>query len=78
METQPPENGHHKKGDRRSQKIRDQRSLSHKPEVSAPGKPLGSRGPEMGAVASLLLPHTPSRTLWPVHETGGASLHMLR
>ena len=28
-------------------------------------------------VAPLLLPHTPPRTLWPVHETRGASLHML-
>ena len=28
-------------------------------------------------VASLLLPHTPPRTLWPVHETRGAGLHML-
>ena len=28
-------------------------------------------------VASLLLPHTPPRTLRPVHETRGASLHML-
>ena len=28
-------------------------------------------------VALLLLPHTLPRTLWPVHETRGASLHML-
>ena len=28
-------------------------------------------------VASLLFPHTLLRTLWPVHETRGASLHML-
>ena len=28
-------------------------------------------------VALLLLPHTPLRTLRPVHETRGASLHML-
>ena len=33
-----------KKGDHRSRKTRDHRSLSHKPEVSAPGEPLGSRG----------------------------------
>ena len=33
-----------KKGDRGSRKTGDHRSLSHKPEVSAPGKPLGSRG----------------------------------
>ena len=78
MEAQPPGIGHHKKGDRRSQKTGDHSSLSHKPEVSAPGEPLGSRGREVGAVASLLLPHTPLRTLRPVHETRGASLHMLR
>ena len=28
-------------------------------------------------VASLLLPHTPPGTLQPVHETRGASLHVL-
>ena len=33
-----------KKGDCRSRKTGDHRSLSHKPEVSAPGEPLGSRG----------------------------------
>ena len=59
-------------------KTGDHRSLSHKPEVSAPGEPLGSCGREVGAVALLLLPHTPPRTLQPVHETRGASLHMLR
>ena len=67
-----------KKGDRRSRKTGDHRSLSHKPEVSAPEEPLGSRGQEVGAVALLLLLHTPPRTLRPAHETRGASLHMLR
>ena len=33
-----------KKGDCRSRKTGDHRSLSHKPEVSAPGEPLGSCG----------------------------------
>ena len=33
-----------KKGDHRSRKTGDHRSLSHKPEVSAPGEPLGSHG----------------------------------
>ena len=47
------------------------------PEVSTPGEPLISREREVGVVASLLLPHTPPRTLRPVHETRGASLHML-
>ena len=56
----------------------DHRSLSHKTEVSAQGEPLGSHGPEAEAVALLLLPHTPPRTLRSVHETRGASLHMLR
>ena len=32
---------------------------------------------EVGVVALLLLPHTPSRTLRPVHEAGAAALHML-
>ena len=47
------------------------------PEVSTLGEPLSSREREVGVVASLLLPHTPPRTLRPVHETRGASLHML-
>ena len=50
----------------------------HMPKVSAPGEPLGSRGREVGVVASLLLPHTPPRTLQPVHKTRGESLHVLR
>ena len=32
---------------------------------------------EVGVAALLLLPHTPSRTLWPVHEARVAALHML-
>ena len=32
---------------------------------------------EVGVVALLLLPPTPSRTLLPVHEARGAALHML-
>ena len=47
------------------------------PKVSRLGEPLGSREWEVEVVASLLLPHTPPRTLWPVHETGGTTLHML-
>ena len=79
MEAQPPEIEHHIKetiGLRKPETI----GLYHRhtPEVSAQGEPLGSRGREVGAVASLLLPHTPPRTLWPVHETRGACLHMLR
>ena len=36
-----------------------------------------SRGQEVGVVALLLLLHTLSRTLRPVHETWAAALHML-
>ena len=36
-----------------------------------------SREQEAGVVALLLLPHTSSRTLWPVHEAWAAALHML-
>ena len=65
-------------GDRRSQK-EETRGLYHRhiPEVSPPGEPLSSREQEVGVVALLLLPHTPPRTLRPVHETRGAGLHML-
>ena len=57
----------------------DRRGLYHRhiPEVSPPGEPLSSREREVGVVALLLLPHTPPRTLRPVHETRGAGLHML-
>ena len=79
MGAQPPEIEHHRKetvGLRKPETI----GLYHRhtSEVSAPGEPLGSRGREVGVVASLLLPHTPPRTLRPVHETRGAGLHMLR
>ena len=65
-------------GDQRSQK-EETRGLYHRhtPEVSTPGGPLSSHEREVGVVASLLLPHTPPRTLWPVHETRGAGFHML-
>ena len=65
-------------GDRRSQK-EETRGLYHRhtPEVSPPGEPPSSREREVGVVASLLLPHTPPRTLQPVHEARGAALHML-
>ena len=65
-------------GDRRSQK-EETRGLYHRhtPQVSTPGEPLSSHEREVGVVASLLLPHTPLRTLRPVHETRGAGLHVL-
>ena len=65
-------------GDRRSHK-EETRGLYHRhtPEVSTPGEPPSSREREVGVVALLLLPHTLPRTLRPVHETRGASLHML-
>ena len=43
----------------------------HTPEVSTPGEPPSSHEREAGVVASLLLPHTPLRTLQPVHEARG-------
>ena len=65
-------------GDRRPQK-EETRGLYHRytPEVSTPGEPPSSREWRVGVVASLLLPHTLPRTLRPVHEARGASLHML-
>ena len=65
-------------GDQRSQK-EETRGLYHRhaPEVSPPGEPPSSREREVGVIASLLLPHTPPRTLRPVHEARGAALHML-
>ena len=41
-----------KEGDRGPWKTRGHGSLSHKTEVFAPGKPLGSRGPEVEATSS--------------------------
>ena len=38
---------------------------------------MSSREQEVGVVALLLLPPTPPRTLWPLHEARGAALHML-
>ena len=66
------------KGDQRSQK-EETRGLYHRhmPEVSTPGEPPSSHEREVGVVASLLLPHTLPRTLWPVHETRWASFHVL-
>ena len=65
-------------GDQRSQK-EETRGLYHRhtPEVSTSGEPPSSREREVGVVALLLLPHTPPRTLQPVHEARGAGLHML-
>ena len=65
-------------GDQRSQK-EETRGLyhRHKPEVSTPGEPSSSREQEVGVVALLLLPHTPLRILWSVHEARGAALHTL-
>ena len=65
-------------GDQRSQK-EETRGLYHRhtPEVSTPGEPPSSWEREVGVVASLLLPHTPPRTLRPIHETREAGLHML-
>ena len=41
-----------KEGDRGPRETGGHRSLSHKTEVFASGKPLGSRGPELEATSS--------------------------
>ena len=65
-------------GDRRSQKEETRGPYHrHTPEVSPPGEPPSSREQEVRVLASLLLPHTPLRTLRPIHEARGAALHML-
>ena len=72
MGAQPPEiEIEHHRGETRGLYHR------HTSEVSKEGEPPSSREREVGVVASLLLPHTLLRTLWPVHETRGAGLHML-
>ena len=54
-----------------------------RPRVSTQEEPLKLRlqsilcGQEAGAVASLLIPPTSSRTLWPVHDAWVAALHMV-
>ena len=64
--------------DRRSQSQSNTRGLDHSQtlEVSTSGEPprrvLMSKRCEV-----LFLPHTLSRTLWPVHEAGTAALHEL-
>ena len=59
-------------GDQRSQK-EEARGLYHRhaPEVSPPGEPPSPRKQEVGVVALLLFPPTPSRTLRSVHEARG-------
>ena len=78
MEVQPPGIEQHKTETKGLRKKRPE-GLYHRqiPEVSTPGEPPSSREQEVGVVASLLLPHTPSRTLRPVHEVSGTALHML-
>ena len=77
MGAQPPEIEHHRMETKGLRKRRPGVSITDMPEVSTPGEPPSSREREVGVVALLLLPHTPPRTLRPVHETRGASLHML-
>ena len=77
MGAQPPEIEHHRKETESLRKRRPGVYHGHTPEVSTPGKPPSSHEREVGVVASLLLPHTPPRTFWPVHETREASLHVL-
>ena len=76
MEAQPPEIEQHKT---------ETKGLNNRkrPRVSTQEEPLKPRlqsilcGQEAGAVASLLIPPTSSRTLWPVHDAWAASLHMV-
>ena len=87
MEAQPPEIEHHRKeavgsqktGDHRSQK-EETRGLYHRhtPEVSTPGEPLGSRGVRGGGGSFATSSSHSAENLRPVHETRGASRHMLR
>ena len=73
-----PRNRTAQNGDRRSQKEETRGPYHrHTPEISPPGEPPSSGEREVGVVALLLLPHTPPRTLRPVHEARGAALHML-
>ena len=75
---QPPEIEQHKMETEGLRKKRPGVSYHrHTPEVSPPGEPPSSHEQEVGVVALLLLPPTPSRTLRPVHEARGAALHML-
>ena len=54
-----------------------------RPRVSTQEEPMRPRlqsilcGQEAGAVASLLIPPTSLRTLWPVHDAWAAALHMV-
>ena len=74
VEAQPPGIKQHKM---ETEGLRKKRpgGLYHRqiPEASTPGEPLSSHEQEVGVVASLLLPHTLSRTLRPVHEARGGS-----
>ena len=61
--------------DRRSQK-EETRGLYHR-QTPERASEASSHEQEVGVVALLLLPPTPSRTLWSVHKARGAALHML-
>ena len=79
MEAQPPEIEQHK----RRPKVSERRDQGSRSQADTRGlytrraSEASSREQEVGVVALLLLPHTPSRTLRPVHEPRVAALHML-
>ena len=80
MEAQPLEIKQHKMETEGLKKKRDQGSLSQTDTrglYTRRASEASSREQKVGVVALLLLPHTPSRALRPVHEARGAALHML-
>ena len=74
MGAQPPEIEHHRKETVGLRKPETIGLRKRRPGVSITDTRLRSLHQENLWV----LPHTPPRTLRPVHETRGASLHMLR
>ena len=85
MEAQPPEIEQHKQRLRVSINKKETKGLNNRkrPKVSTRKEPLKLRlqsilcGQKAVAVASLLIPPTSSRTLWPVHDAWVAGLHMV-
>ena len=68
---------------KRRPKVSERKDQGSRPQADTRGlytrkaSEASSHEQEVGVVALLLLPPTPSRTLRPVHEARGAALHML-
>ena len=86
MEAQPPEIEQHKTETKGLKQYKiETKGLNNRkrPRVSTQEEPLRLRlqsilcGQEAGAVESLLIPPTSSRTLRPVHDAWAAALHMV-